>query len=366
MMLWLALLPILLLALGIAVLVRGLRGRRMDDHPICRKCGFDLIGRPAGSDRCPECGSDLDRPHAIQDGRRVRQRGLIATGSFLILFVLANAIFAAWVVFPQIAWRQYAPVWYLRHEANGVDLVARDKALAELLRRMSASKLSQAQIDALAEDALATQADFNKSWISAWGDVIESAQDANKLSPDQLARYLEMAMDSAVSLNVPPQLERGAPVQFTLRASRARVSDQRTIVLELRARSAHVGQFYTERTGMPGNIITLSNSAASADGNGYAVLSMDQADRLKDGPNDFVLHLEVKFRRERDSATFYPRNVDLKSRFTLVPAGSVRAKLNRYRSLAEQRARTTTKNSTTRSWKSPAASNPSGHPLPPD
>ena len=111
MMLWLALLPILLLALGVAVLVRGLRGRRVDDHPICRKCGFDLVGRPAGSDRCPECGADLTRTHAIRDGRHIRQRGLIATGSFLILFVLANAIFAAWVVFPQFAWRHYAPVW---------------------------------------------------------------------------------------------------------------------------------------------------------------------------------------------------------------------------------------------------------------
>ena len=39
-------LPALLLVAGIVLTVRGLRGRRVDDHPHCRKCGFDLIGLP--------------------------------------------------------------------------------------------------------------------------------------------------------------------------------------------------------------------------------------------------------------------------------------------------------------------------------
>jgi hypothetical protein len=29
-----------------ALLVFALRGRRVDDHPLCRKCGFDLFGKP--------------------------------------------------------------------------------------------------------------------------------------------------------------------------------------------------------------------------------------------------------------------------------------------------------------------------------
>jgi cytochrome c-type biogenesis protein CcmH/NrfF len=45
--LWL--LPLLLLLLGVLLVVRGMRGRAVDDHPICRRCGFDLFGRPEGS-----------------------------------------------------------------------------------------------------------------------------------------------------------------------------------------------------------------------------------------------------------------------------------------------------------------------------
>ncbi len=39
------LIPLLFFAVaGVVALVLGLRGRRIDDHPICRKCGFDLVG----------------------------------------------------------------------------------------------------------------------------------------------------------------------------------------------------------------------------------------------------------------------------------------------------------------------------------
>jgi tRNA(Ile2) C34 agmatinyltransferase TiaS len=63
----LAILPLGLIVVGISALVRGLRGRRIDDHPLCRRCGFDLTGKPETSTRCPECGSDLRRPRAILD-----------------------------------------------------------------------------------------------------------------------------------------------------------------------------------------------------------------------------------------------------------------------------------------------------------
>jgi hypothetical protein len=44
---------------GISLVARGLRGRRIDDHPLCERCGFDLTGKPQGSDICSECGAEL-------------------------------------------------------------------------------------------------------------------------------------------------------------------------------------------------------------------------------------------------------------------------------------------------------------------
>ena len=66
----LVLVLILLFPLGLALLLLGVRGRRIDDHPICRRCGFDLFGLPAGSERCSECGAEVRRRRAIRIGRR--------------------------------------------------------------------------------------------------------------------------------------------------------------------------------------------------------------------------------------------------------------------------------------------------------
>lgn len=46
-----------LAALGLALFWRGWRGRRVDNHPWCRKCCFDLKGVWPGAAKCPECGS---------------------------------------------------------------------------------------------------------------------------------------------------------------------------------------------------------------------------------------------------------------------------------------------------------------------
>lgn len=43
---------------ALALLIRGWRGKRIDDHPLCRACGFDLSGN-SDAKSCPECGAAL-------------------------------------------------------------------------------------------------------------------------------------------------------------------------------------------------------------------------------------------------------------------------------------------------------------------
>ena len=69
--------PAVVAAASAVVLVVGWRGRRVNRHPICRRCEFDLFGRPAEATRCAECGADLRR-RAVH--RRVTITG--ANGGF--------------------------------------------------------------------------------------------------------------------------------------------------------------------------------------------------------------------------------------------------------------------------------------------
>src|SRR5437763_472271 len=64
------LLPLLILPIALALLWFALRGHKIDSHPLCRKCKFDLYNKPLAADRCPECGADLQKPGAIVIGRR--------------------------------------------------------------------------------------------------------------------------------------------------------------------------------------------------------------------------------------------------------------------------------------------------------
>lgn len=68
-MLWITLSLLLVFAV---MLVIALRGRRVDDHPLCARCRFDLIGVPEPK-VCSECGADLQAPR----GRWVRRRPLV-------------------------------------------------------------------------------------------------------------------------------------------------------------------------------------------------------------------------------------------------------------------------------------------------
>src|SRR4051812_2253860 len=60
-------------AAGALMYLIARRGKRVNDHPMCRRCDFDLTGLPPTSDRCPECGSDIRRRRATYVGERQRR-----------------------------------------------------------------------------------------------------------------------------------------------------------------------------------------------------------------------------------------------------------------------------------------------------
>ncbi len=83
-------------AAGALLLYRGLRGRRTDDHPLCRRCGFDLTGLPGGHPACPECGATLAAPQAVRVGHRARRPAPLAAGLALLLLTVGLAGGAGW------------------------------------------------------------------------------------------------------------------------------------------------------------------------------------------------------------------------------------------------------------------------------
>ena len=99
-------------AVGVVLLVLGLRGRRLNAHPHCRRCGFDLIG-VTHRGRCPECGADLATPRAIRSGARRRRALPVTVGGVLLLAAGLAGGALLWSAATNFNWNVVKPDWLL-------------------------------------------------------------------------------------------------------------------------------------------------------------------------------------------------------------------------------------------------------------
>ena len=213
-------LAIIAVAIAVSLLILGLHGCRADDHPLCRRCGYDLTGRPDASTRCGECGADLTRPRAVRSGHRARRRGPLTAGVVLLVPSLAAVGVAGWSWSHAVDWDRYKPVWWLRHDLRGpaADQLA---ALAELTRRVTAGTLPADTVTAVADRALATQAG-PAPWAPAWGTFVEAVHAAGRLDRPRWATYARQG--TAAAMRTRSTIRRGDPMPVSLDFSAARVS----------------------------------------------------------------------------------------------------------------------------------------------
>lgn len=225
-------LPSCVAAVAAVVLTYSIRGRQVDEHPYCRKCGFDLHGRPADSTRCPECGADLLRPRATRAGRRRRRRGLAWAAGLVLLASAGWVGVAAWAAHRGVDWQRHKPVWVLMYESGSPAPAARDAAIAELHRRLWVGDLSDAQMADLADRALAYQADTTKPWLVEWGAVLEDARDKGRLSDDRWRRYARQAPTARVSIR--PVVRQGEPLPVLIEPDVPRIGPRAQFAAEYR------------------------------------------------------------------------------------------------------------------------------------
>ena len=219
---------IVLLILVLALFPIGLPGRRVDDHPICRRCRFDLVGAPPGSAACPECGADVTHPGAVRTGNRVRRRGLRAGVLVVLLVALASVLMTGWVSVRGTDLTPYKPAWAVMREVDGPEAISRP-ALRELARRLGEGELSDEQMIQFADRALAHQADRSKPWLPAWGLFLEAAHDAGRLDAERWERYLRESVQ--FDLKVRPRVRRGDPVPVEVNWARVRVGNQKSFMV---------------------------------------------------------------------------------------------------------------------------------------
>ncbi|QQE12951.1 hypothetical protein JD969_05690 [Planctomycetota bacterium] len=204
------LLPVVFGGFGFYWLAKGWRGKKVDDHPVCRKCRYDLIGVCSGEldalwgQACSECGKWLHNEKDIRIGNRQRSKFKVVLG--LISFVICLSIIggAGYSITRNVGFKTFLPTWYLKLEANYPALLRYgDSSLNVLCYRIQYDLLSKEQISDLVDDAIDAIDGPARLWVvngndASWGDVFIEAAVMGKVSVEQTEKYLDAMMRHAV------------------------------------------------------------------------------------------------------------------------------------------------------------------------
>ena len=224
----------------------GVKGRRINDHPVCRQCHFDLDGVYPEMPTCPECGAGLKREKSVLIGARRKRPLAIVVGVVLALAPMApiGAVAVALLTGKDV--NAYKPLALLLWEARRAD-AARAPAIAnELLTRARTNgpgKLDASQYAKTIDTILAIQNDPNATWIEGWGDLIEQAKLDGVLSTKAEETFIAQAPTLAITTRPtthPGNTSTGPTIPIRIDLAGARIASGTSLNLPLMLESASV------------------------------------------------------------------------------------------------------------------------------
>gem|GEM_PF-4291386 len=177
------------LILGLVFLIIGRRGRRVGSHPVCRRCSFDLRGKPESSSRCAECGADLTAPRAIAFGQKQPRRPILWTGAVLASVAFIGLALIAYQRYQRLDVYHYLPWAYL--EPRLWSSPPDSRAEREIVDRLKADNVTTPQRNALLEKLLDVFADDARTWRPAHEEMLLESAHKHGLTPKQIERLTE-------------------------------------------------------------------------------------------------------------------------------------------------------------------------------
>ncbi|MCA9278407.1 MAG: hypothetical protein H6815_07085 [Phycisphaeraceae bacterium] len=200
---WLVLGIALCTIAGLCLIWRGFRGKRLNDHPICRTCEFDLVGLPlstGGVEHCPECGADLQAKRAIESGERKHRPAFVVIG-FCFLAVACMPAFVDISVIVDEDWiRAHKPAWMLEHEVRNTESNDEIAILKELTKRIQQSNFSHTRAHRLTDTALVRESDelLPLDIRAAWTELLLASNSMGLCDADTFVQHVVNTLEVEV------------------------------------------------------------------------------------------------------------------------------------------------------------------------
>lgn len=315
---------VVLTLLGIAWLIirAGRRGVLIDDHPLCRACGFDLVALPDSSERCSECGADLTQPGKVIHGHTKPRAGLLVSGVAMLAVTLILAAGITLSTARAIDFAAYKPTWWVLREANSSSRPLREDAMARLIARDEAGTLDPARRQQLIELALAHQANAAIPWDPAWGTYLSDRLLDGTLSETQRDRFVaEMIAPAAMAMTLRKDIRVGDPLRLNVLAGGTRMPGMTNLAARYRQRDERY--FVDGRplkrygdVGDSGGASTLTVAPSI-----YSTVNAEQLVGIVEGEHEieFRSKIDIVDGFDRDARLVASVPVLLKGRFILHP-----------------------------------------------
>lgn len=182
---------------GAAMVVIGLRGRTVDSHPICRRCGFDLRGRfPWGAPTlptCPDCGQPLLAHKSVRPGAKALRPRLLACGCMLCFPAVVIALAMLADIVAGSATASIKPTGLISAQLAGA--TRSTPSLRNLTGRVSSGVAKAADIQPAVERALTLLEERGRTPDADWLEFLEVARRRGELTLQQTERYFRGAID---------------------------------------------------------------------------------------------------------------------------------------------------------------------------
>ena len=239
-------LPLMILT-AVILVAFGIRGVPVLSAPRCRRCQYDLraINFMQGSPGvCPECGAELQSPHAILFGKYQRQPRKIILGILLLLLAIGGYITLEYVNW-HVSRASMPSPFSLPTQTTAQILAGLPKVVdepwswQELQSRLKSGKLSSQEADA----ALATLiADLNKhpkrpsgsplSWSDNFiADILQN----NLVNQQRMAQLAQAYYRQPCDITMSTTVRTGKPIECLLEGEHAWSLARHKLVWALRS-----------------------------------------------------------------------------------------------------------------------------------
>ncbi len=282
----------LALPAGLVILVKGLRGKPVDDHPICARCGFDLHGVLSREDvgtgkACTDCGTPIKYPENLRIGNRRRRPGLIRLGGAVLGITLACMVPTAGLLFAGGAVARHMPTAVLLLWVRYSDAAAAGDPMGVLIERADRAVLSEDELRTLALLALDVQRNPGRAWSKEWEQVLARQDTQGVLTREEVASAFFYALD--LSISVRPTCRHGGPLPISVDA---KVNDRFLLVGQ---RSIQLGEMSARIKGQPPDAVRVPNTHAVLPTAMKATYGQPTKVAVNVAPGEYEIEFELPF-----------------------------------------------------------------------